>query len=81
MIQKDLAITIEYVTEDEVKNRFDMERLPDNATDTVRIVKVGDYDECLCAGDHVQHTAEIGTFRITSSRYQDGMLRLVFRLG
>jgi Ser-tRNA(Ala) deacylase AlaX len=56
LIQKDLPVTIEYATQEEVKHRFDMERLPDNATDTVRIVKVGDYDECLCAGDHVQHT-------------------------
>lgn len=81
VIQSDLPVIIEYATQEEVKNRFDMVRLPDNASDTVRIVKIGDYDECLCAGDHVRRTGEIGTFRITSSRYQDGMLRLVFRLG
>lgn len=81
VIQSDLPVIIEYATQEEVRTRFDMVRLPDNASDTVRIVKIGDYDECLCAGDHVRCTGEIGTFRITSSRYQDGMLRLVFRLG
>ncbi|MDY6022775.1 MAG: hypothetical protein SPH99_06745, partial [Sodaliphilus sp.] len=50
------------------------------ASDVVRVVSVGDYDHCLCAGDHVRHTAEIGAFRISSTRYKDGRLRLVFRL-
>ena len=50
------------------------------ASDTVRVVRIGKYDECLCAGTHVGHTAEIGTFRITSARYQDGIQRIVFKL-
>ena len=61
-----LPVTTEYITQDEAKGRFDMERLPDNASETVRVVKVGDYDECLCIGTHVANTAEIGTFRIIS---------------
>lgn len=60
--------------------RFDMSRLPDNATDTVRVVHIGDYDQCLCAGLHVNRTSEIGRFRISSSRYQDGVQRIVFKL-
>ena len=43
-------------------------------------IHVGDYDECLCAGQHVARTGQIGRFRITSSRWQDGVQRLVFRL-
>ncbi|MBO7609386.1 MAG: hypothetical protein J6S96_04205 [Muribaculaceae bacterium] len=80
VIAADLPVTEEFATQDEVADRFPLERLPEGASDTVRIVHVGDYDECLCAGDHVSHTAEIGTFRISSTRYQDGRLRIVFRL-
>ena len=57
-----------------------MKRLPENASDTVRIVKVGDYDECLCIGLHVNNTSEIGTFKIISHDYNDGILRIRFKL-
>ena len=80
VIAADMPVTEEFATQAEVADRFPLERLPEGASDTVRIVHVGDYDECLCAGDHVSHTAEIGTFRISSTRYQDGRLRIVFRL-
>ncbi|MDO4511806.1 MAG: hypothetical protein Q4B68_08325 [Bacteroidales bacterium] len=81
VIAADMPVTFQYVTQQEVAERFDLERLPDGATETVRIVSVGDYDHCLCAGTHVEHTSEIGAFRISSTRYQDGRLRIVFRLG
>lgn len=80
VIAADMPVVMEYVQQNDVAERFDLERLPQGATQTVRIVRIGDYDECLCAGAHVQHTAEIGHFRISSTRYQEGTLRLVFRL-
>ncbi|MBO4956146.1 MAG: hypothetical protein J6C77_07090 [Muribaculaceae bacterium] len=80
VIDADVKVTEEFISQDEAKSRFDMSRLPEGASETVRVVHIGDYDECLCAGAHVAHTAEIGRFRITSSRYQDGVQRLVFKL-
>lgn len=80
VIGKDMEVWMEFATQEEVSARFDMERLPGNASEKVRIVHVGDYDECLCVGTHVEHTAEIGNFRISSARFQDGVQRLVFRL-
>ena len=80
VIEADMPVTMEFATQDEVAARFDLQRLPDGASSSVRIVHVGDYDECLCVGAHVEHTAQIGHFRISSTRYQDGVLRLVFRL-
>lgn len=79
-IAADVAVTEEFITQAEAMERFDMSRLPDGASDTVRVVHIGPYDQCLCAGIHVSHTAEIGRFRISSSRYQDGVQRLVFKL-
>lgn len=80
VIQEHLPVTTQYITQDEARNRFDLGRLPQNASDTVRVVKVGDYDECLCIGRHVENTSEIGTFKIISHDYKDGILRLRFKL-
>ncbi len=79
-VNADVEVTEEYITQQEAMNRFDMSRLPEGASDTVRVVHIGDYDQCLCAGTHVKRTSEIGHFRISSSRYQDGVLRIVFKL-
>ena len=80
IVKADIPLTEEFISQSEAMQRFDMSRLPDNASDTVRVVHIGDYDQCLCAGTHVAHTGEIGTFRITSTRWQDGVQRIVFRL-
>lgn len=79
-VNADVEVTEEYIAQQEAMNRFDMSRLPDGASDTVRVVHIGDYDQCLCAGTHVKRTSEIGHFRISSSRYQDGVQRIVFKL-
>ena len=70
-----LPVTTEYITHEEARTRFDLGRLPDDASDTLRIVKVGDYDECLCIGSHVANTAEIGTFRIISHDWDEASHR------
>ena len=79
-INADVDVTEEYIAQQEAMQRFDMSRLPEGASDTFRVVHIGDYDQCLCAGIHVKRTSEIGHFRITSSRYQDGVQRIVFKL-
>lgn len=80
IIRQNLAVTTEFITQDEAVGRFDMKRLPDNASETVRVVKVGDYDECLCIGQHVANTSEIGNFKIISYDYKDGIFRMRFKL-
>ncbi len=80
VISQHLDITTEFITQQEAVNRFDLKRLPENASETVRIVKVGDYDECLCIGAHVQNTAEIGTFKIISHDHKEGIFRMRFKL-
>ena len=53
IIMQHLPVTTEFITQEEAKGRFDLKRLPEDASETVRVVKVGDYDECLCIGTHV----------------------------
>lgn len=81
IVNEDVEVIEEFISQEEAMKRLDLSRLPENASETVRVIKVGDYDECLCAGSHVKRTSEIGTFRITSSRHQDGVQRIVFKLG
>lgn len=80
IVAENVEVSEEFISQKEAMDRFDMSRLPEGASDTVRVVHVGNYDECLCAGTHVRRTSEIGTFRISSSRYQDGVQRIVFKL-
>lgn len=75
VIARHLPVTTEYIPQAEAQGRFDMERLPANASDTVRVVKVGDYDECLCIGTHVANTSEIGTFKIISQDWDESSRR------
>ncbi len=70
VIESHLPVTTEFITQQEACGRFDMERLPEGASDTVRVVHVGDYDECLCIGTHVENTVEIGRFQIVSHSYE-----------
>ena len=53
VLRRNLPVTMEFISQEEAIGRFDMKRLPEKASETVRIVKVGDYDECLCIGQHV----------------------------
>lgn len=80
VIAADVEVKEQFLTQKEAMRRLDVSRLPENASETVRVISIGDFDECLCAGVHVVRTSQIGHFSITSSRYQDGVQRIVFKL-
>lgn len=82
VIGRHLPVTTELITQHEAAGRFELGRLPEGASETVRVVHVGDYDECLCIGTHVENTREIGTFRIISSSWDadKGIWRMRFKL-
>ena len=71
VLRRNLPVTMEFISQEEAIGRFDMKRLPEKASETVRIIKVGDYDECLCIGVHVENTSEIGTFKIISHDWNE----------
>lgn len=80
IISSHLDVTTEYTTRDEIPSEVETEKLPENASDTIRLVRIGDYDLCACVGLHVQNTAEIGVFKIISHTWENGTLRLRFKL-
>ena len=80
VISQNLPVTIEFVTRENVPDGVDLSKLPADASETQRIVRVGDYDVCACIGTHVENTSEIGRFRIISHTFENGTLRLRFKL-
>lgn len=80
VINQNLDIEECFISIEEAKGNFNISKLPNNAENNIRIIKVGNYDSCLCIGEHVKNTNEIGTFRIISTSFDNGVLRIRFKL-
>ena len=82
VIGRNLDVTVEYVDRDHIPPEVDLSKLPADASETLRLVRVGDYDVCACAGTHVQNTVEIAPFKIISHDYnsETHTWRLRFKL-
>ena len=71
LIAEDLPVTFEFVTQDELPEGVTLNRLPDGASDTIRLVRIGDYDVCPCIGKHVRSTAQIGRFERLGTNWDE----------
>lgn len=80
LIAQNLPVTYEYVTRQSIPEGVTLDKLPQDASETIRIVRIGDFDICLCIGQHVSSTGEIGSFHITSTSYKDQSFRIVFKV-
>ena len=80
IILKHLDVNEEFINRIEAEKIFNLDKLPDQAGDTIRIIKVGDYDTCLCSGSHVKNTFEIGVFAISTTSFDNGVLRIRYKL-
>ena len=49
----------------------DASRLPDDASQTIRLVRIGDYDVCPCIGKHVRSTSQIGRFEMLGTNWDE----------
>ncbi len=80
VIGRNLDVTIDFVSREKAAALVDLGKLPENVSETLRIVHVGDYDTCACIGAHVRNTAEIGTFKILSHDFADGRWRVRWKV-
>ena len=80
IIAQNLPVTETFLHKDDAQKNFSLEKLPDDAGENVRIIKIGEYDACPCIGQHVSKTKEIGEFKIISSSYENRVLRIRFKL-
>ena len=80
IVRSDLPVNEKFISKSEALNKFNADKLPSNVGDRIRVVRIGDYDHCLCIGPHVNSTADIGEFQITSTAFEDGVLRIRYKL-
>ncbi len=80
IIKSDMIVKEEYLDRVKAAKHFMLERLPEDVGDKIRIIRIGDYDACPCSGIHVTSTKEIGEFKFISSSFENGVMRLRFKL-
>lgn len=71
LIAEDLPVTYEVVKLDEVPDEVRIDRLPDDVSESIRLVRIGDYDICPCIGKHVRSTAQIGRFEMLGTNWDE----------
>ncbi|MBR4389766.1 MAG: hypothetical protein IKT00_11380 [Prevotella sp.] len=83
LIEEDMPVTFQFVSRAELEGiimdadpdspdaKLSLERLPDDASDTIRLVRIGDYDVCPCIGKHVRSTAQIGRFEMLGTNWDE----------
>ena len=72
-------ITVETAFDDsDVRSRFDLSQIE---SDTIRVVKIGDYDASACCGVHVLRTGDIGIIRFIDLESKRDGTRLHFTAG
>ena len=80
IIKSNLEVVEEFYSKEKAERMFNLSKLPDDAGDMIRMIRIGDYDVCPCSGLHVSNTKEIGSFKIISTNFSDGVLRIRFKL-
>jgi Ser-tRNA(Ala) deacylase AlaX len=80
VIDRHLPVYEELMSREEAAKVADLSKLSAEASETLRIIRIGDYDACACIGQHVENTSEIGKFEIISHDFENGRWRVRFKL-
>lgn len=90
LIEQNMPVTFEFLTRSELEElvmnadedtpdaQISLDRLPEDASETIRLVRIGDYDVCPCIGKHVRSTAQIGRFELLGTNWDE--LKKSFRV-
>lgn len=71
LIEEDLPVTYELVERNNLPENVTLERLPEDASEKIRLVRIGNYDVCPCIGKHVRSTKQIGKFELLGTNWDD----------
>jgi Ser-tRNA(Ala) deacylase AlaX len=71
LIEEDLPVTFEVVPLSELPEGIRVDRLPSDVSDSIRLVRIGDYDVCPCIGKHVRSTSQIGRFEMLGTNWDE----------
>ncbi len=82
LIAEDLPVKFEFVTRENIPEGGVLDRLPEDASETIRLVRIGDYDVCPCIGKHVRSTSQIGRFEMLGTNWdeQERSFRVRFKI-
>jgi alanyl-tRNA synthetase len=64
-IDRDLPVSVELMSLDAALSSGALAFFGEKYGDTVKVYTIGDYSKEVCGGPHVQHTGELGRFKIT----------------
>lgn len=83
LIKADLPVTYDFVRANELPEGVATDRLPEGASELLRLVRIGNYDQCLCIGSHVERTSELGEFILLGTNWdaEKHSFRVRFKLG
>jgi len=71
LIAEDLPVTFEMIDRNNIPEGVDVGKLPEDASEMLRLVRIGDFDVCLCIGKHVRSTAQIGRFVMLGTNWDE----------
>jgi len=80
VIKKELNVTEKLIDFDDANKIFKLKRITKENNPKVRIISIGDYDDCPCIGKHISNTKEISNFRITTTSFNEGVFRVRFKI-
>lgn len=80
VIDSHIPVYEELMSREAAAEIADLSKLPIDASETLRVIRVGSYDACACIGQHVGNTSELGKFEIISHDFENGRWRVRFRL-
>jgi alanyl-tRNA synthetase len=80
MIVQDLPVKEKFINYEIATKQFNLTRLPEGASKDLRIIEIGDYDSVPCIGPHVKSIKALGKFKIISSDFNNGVLRIRYKL-
>jgi alanyl-tRNA synthetase len=76
-IERDLAVTSQEMTLDGARASGAIGLFEERYGDRVRVYTIGDFSAEVCGGPHVEHTGELGRFRIVRERSIGSGLRRI----
>lgn len=71
LITEDLPVTYDMVDRNNIPDCVSVDKLPEDASEMLRLVRIGDFDVCLCIGKHVRSTAQIGRFEMLGTNWDE----------
>lgn len=77
MIEKDLSVVCEVMTLDEAREKGAAAQFDDKYGEKVKVYSIGDFSIEVCGGPHVEHTSELGHFKIVKEQSSSAGVRRI----